>query len=76
VREEVLDGVFFAPTYGNTLMGLAVGKPFADRLASGKDGLAVGVQPIKRLRALHGVDECEGIAAFDELAVERFAQSG
>ena len=24
VREEVLDGVFFAPTYGNTLMGLAV----------------------------------------------------
>jgi len=28
VREEVLDGVFFAPTYGNTLMGLAVGKPF------------------------------------------------
>ncbi len=28
VREEVLDGVFFAPTYGNTLMGLAVHKPF------------------------------------------------
>jgi phenylacetate-coenzyme A ligase PaaK-like adenylate-forming protein len=29
VREEVLDGIFFAPTYGNTLMGLAVHKPFA-----------------------------------------------
>ena len=28
VHEEVLDGVFFAPTYGNTLMGLAVHKPF------------------------------------------------
>jgi phenylacetate-coenzyme A ligase PaaK-like adenylate-forming protein len=29
VREEVLgDDVFFAPTYGNTLMGLAVHKPF------------------------------------------------
>ncbi len=28
VREEVLDGVFFAPTYGNTLMGLAVHTPF------------------------------------------------
>ena len=28
VREEVLDGVYFAPTYGNTLMGLAVHKPF------------------------------------------------
>jgi hypothetical protein len=28
VREEILDGIYFAPTYGNTLMGLAVGKPF------------------------------------------------
>jgi len=28
VREEVLGSVFFAPTYGNTLMGLAVHKPF------------------------------------------------
>ena len=26
--EELLDGVYFAPTYGNTLMGLAVHKPF------------------------------------------------
>lgn len=26
--EELLDGVYFAPTYGNTLMGLAVNKPF------------------------------------------------
>ena len=28
VHEEVLEGTFFAPTYGNTLMGLAVHKPF------------------------------------------------
>jgi hypothetical protein len=28
VREEVLGDVHFAPTYGNTLMGLATGKPF------------------------------------------------
>ena len=28
VREEVLGGIYFAPTYGNTLMGLAVHKPF------------------------------------------------
>lgn len=28
VREEVLEGIFFAPTYGNTLMGLATHKPF------------------------------------------------
>ena len=27
--EELLDGVYFAPTYGNTLMGLAVHKPLA-----------------------------------------------
>ena len=26
--EELLDGAFFAPTYGNTLMGLATHKPF------------------------------------------------
>lgn len=26
-REELLDGIYFAPTYGNTLMGLAVHKP-------------------------------------------------
>jgi len=28
MHEEVLGDVFFAPTYGNTLMGLAVHKPF------------------------------------------------
>ena len=28
IREEVLDGIYFAPTYGNTLMGLATHKPF------------------------------------------------
>jgi phenylacetate-coenzyme A ligase PaaK-like adenylate-forming protein len=27
-RTELLDGIYFAPTYGNTLMGLAVHKPF------------------------------------------------
>src|SRR5919106_256260 len=26
--EELLEGVYFAPTYGNTMMGLAVHKPF------------------------------------------------
>lgn len=26
--EELLDGIYFAPTYGNTLMGLATHKPF------------------------------------------------
>ena len=25
--EELLDGIYFAPTYGNTLMGLASHKP-------------------------------------------------
>jgi hypothetical protein len=29
--EELLDGIYFAPTYGNTLMGLAVHKPFDRR---------------------------------------------
>lgn len=27
-REELLEGAYFAPTYGNTLMGLAAHKPF------------------------------------------------
>lgn len=27
-KDELLDGVFMTPTYGNTLMGLACGKPF------------------------------------------------
>lgn len=31
LREEVLEGVYFAPTYGNTLMGLAVHKPYDPR---------------------------------------------
>ena len=26
--EELLEGAYFAPTYGNTLMGLACHKPF------------------------------------------------
>jgi hypothetical protein len=27
-QEELMEGAYFAPTYGNTLMGLAVHKPF------------------------------------------------
>jgi hypothetical protein len=38
--EELLDGIYFAPTYGNTLMGLAVHKP---RLA--EDNFAVIYYP-------------------------------
>ena len=29
--EELLEGAYFAPTYGNTLMGLAIHKPPAAR---------------------------------------------
>ena len=38
--EELLEGAYFAPTYGNTLMGLAVHKP---RLA--EDNFAVIYYP-------------------------------
>jgi phenylacetate-coenzyme A ligase PaaK-like adenylate-forming protein len=38
--EELLDGVYFAPTYGNTLMGLAVHKPL-----SAEDGYAIIYHP-------------------------------
>ncbi|MBI3209148.1 MAG: hypothetical protein HYZ37_09650 [Candidatus Solibacter usitatus] len=38
--EELLDGVYFAPTYGNTLMGLAVHKPL-----SKDDGYAIIYYP-------------------------------
>jgi hypothetical protein len=38
--EELLDGVYFAPTYGNTLMGLAVHKPL-----SAEDGYAIIYYP-------------------------------
>ncbi len=38
--EELLDGVYFAPTYGNTLMGLAVHKPL-----SASDGYAIVYYP-------------------------------
>ena len=33
--EELLEGAYFAPTYGNTLMGLAVHKPRAARATTG-----------------------------------------
>jgi phenylacetate-coenzyme A ligase PaaK-like adenylate-forming protein len=51
VREEVLDGVFFAPTYGNTLMGLAVGKPF-----DLKDNYAIIYYPPRPRALLEVVD--------------------
>ncbi|HUQ94139.1 MAG TPA: hypothetical protein VM120_20830 [Bryobacteraceae bacterium] len=38
--EELLEGVYFAPTYGNTLMGLAVHKPL-----SAEDGYAIVYYP-------------------------------
>src|SRR6185295_11742988 len=38
--EELLDGVYFAPTYGNTLMGLATHKPL-----SKEDGYAIVYYP-------------------------------
>lgn len=38
--EELLDGVYFAPTYGNTLMGLAVHKPLTK-----EDGYAIVYYP-------------------------------
>ena len=38
--EELLDGVYFAPTYGNTLMGLATHKP-----VSKEDGYAIIYYP-------------------------------
>ncbi|MBL8221838.1 MAG: hypothetical protein JNL62_21555 [Bryobacterales bacterium] len=38
--EELLDGVYFAPTYGNTLMGLAVHKPL-----TAEDGYAIVYYP-------------------------------
>jgi len=38
--EELLDGVYFAPTYGNTLMGLAVHKP-----RQAEDGYAIIYYP-------------------------------
>jgi phenylacetate-coenzyme A ligase PaaK-like adenylate-forming protein len=51
VREEVLDGIFFAPTYGNTLMGLAVHKPFDPR-----DNYAIIYYPPRPRAILEVVD--------------------
>jgi hypothetical protein len=51
VREEVLEDIFFAPTYGNTLMGLAVHKPF-DR----KDNYAIIYYPPMPRAVLEVVD--------------------
>jgi hypothetical protein len=54
VREEVLDGIFFAPTYGNTLMGLAVHKPFDIR-----DNYAIIYYPPRPRAVLEVVDPDE-----------------
>jgi hypothetical protein len=53
-REEVLDGVYFAPTYGNTLMGLAVHKPFDPR-----DNYAIIYYPPQPRAVLEVVDPDE-----------------
>jgi phenylacetate-coenzyme A ligase PaaK-like adenylate-forming protein len=52
--EELLDGVYFAPTYGNTLMGLAVHKP---RLA--EDNYAVIYYPPTPRAVIEVVDPDE-----------------
>ena len=52
--EELLGGVYFAPTYGNTLMGLAVHKP---RLA--EDNFAVIYYPPAPRAAIEVVDPDE-----------------
>ncbi len=52
--EELLDGVYFAPTYGNTLMGLAVHKP---RLP--EDNYAVIYYPPAPRAAIEVVDPDE-----------------
>jgi phenylacetate-coenzyme A ligase PaaK-like adenylate-forming protein len=52
--EELLDGVYFAPTYGNTLMGLAVHKP---RLA--EDNFAIIYYPPSPRAMIEVVDPDE-----------------
>ena len=49
--EELLDGIYFAPTYGNTLMGLAVHKPFDPR-----DNYAIIYYPPTPRAAIEVVD--------------------
>ena len=55
--EELLDGVYFAPTYGNTLMGLAVHKP---RVA--EDNYAVIYYPPAPRAMIEVVDPDEPVA--------------
>jgi hypothetical protein len=67
VREEVLgDDVFFAPTYGNTLMGLAVHKPF-DR----RDNYAIIYYPPRPRAVLEVVDPDEPTKIVDYGATGR-----
>ena len=60
VREEVLDGIFFAPTYGNTLMGLAIHKPF-----DLKDNYAIIYYPPRPRALLEVVDPDEPMRLVD-----------
>ncbi|MGH9662069.1 MAG: hypothetical protein ACRD96_26205, partial [Bryobacteraceae bacterium] len=52
--EDLLDGVYFAPTYGNTLMGLAVHKPL-----SRADGYAIIYYPPSPRALIEVVDPDE-----------------
>ncbi len=52
--EELLDGVYFAPTYGNTLMGLAVHKPL-----SKEDGYSIIYYPPSPRAMIEVVDPDE-----------------
>ena len=52
--EELLDGIYFAPTYGNTLMGLAVHKPPAP-----EDNYAIIYYPPSPRAAIEVVDPDE-----------------
>ncbi len=61
--EELLDGAYFAPTYGNTLMGLAVHKPRVD-----EDNFAVIYYPPSPRAMIEIVDpdEPERIVGYGE----------
>jgi hypothetical protein len=54
-REELVPGVDFVPTYGNTLMGLAHSKPFDDELA-GDDRWAITYYPPQPRAVIELVD--------------------
>jgi hypothetical protein len=66
VREEVLEDLYFAPTYGNTLMGLAVHKPFDP-----KDNYAVIYYPPRPRACLEVVDPKDPMRVVDYGATGR-----